>query len=301
VAHWRISGKPEIAVAALVEFLKSKDSSLRLNAAKTLGLFGADAKDVLIPLLDAVDDREERVRLWAVMDLGRIGPDAAKAVPRLIQVVEEEADKGVQGIAAVEALGRIGPASKGAVPILTKVLQRKHHNINWTAAKALGEIGADAKDAIPVLAEALRSDEDRVQENAAIALCKIGGDGVSVLLRALDDSSWRIQKAAVMALECRKQGKDDYKADIIQSGMSIERAEEILKANGAKEISLDSAPPPNLLVLHYSLPDNRLVSVVYDPQNGNRVTAINLCINAGADKKDLLWEGYRELVKIGRR
>jgi HEAT repeat protein len=59
-------------VAKFIKQLKSKDEIVRLKAAKSLGKLGADAKDAIPALTDALKDDDDDVRSVAKAALAKI-------------------------------------------------------------------------------------------------------------------------------------------------------------------------------------------------------------------------------------
>jgi HEAT repeat protein len=77
-AVWKVGGRPEKAVAALVDCLKDPTyAGLRSRAAGNLGAIGADAKAAAEVLREALKDRDQYVRFAAAEALRKIDPDAA--------------------------------------------------------------------------------------------------------------------------------------------------------------------------------------------------------------------------------
>jgi HEAT repeat protein len=83
-------GKKEYSVPSLVDTLKKdRDPKMRFYAAKELGHFGAQAKDAVPALTEALKDEDKNVRMEAAYALGEIGPDAAAAVPALAEAQQD--------------------------------------------------------------------------------------------------------------------------------------------------------------------------------------------------------------------
>ena len=130
----------DLAVPFLLEKLKASDPKPRSQAARALGLLGADAKDALSSLMKVLEDKS--LRDTAVESLKDIV--AAIAAAKNIRI--EEA--GLAGF--IECL--------------------KDPSDEWTrefAAEILGDLGPGAKSAIPALAEAQKSDRSKQVRNAA--------------------------------------------------------------------------------------------------------------------------------------
>ena len=174
-------------VTMLIANLKSSDSDVRRQAAKTLTEMKSDAKPAEAALIAALkNDKDKFVRRFSAQALGEIGAEPKNAVPALKAVLKDDHKELVE--AAITSLGKLGPT---AVPPLIDALKRKDapskpekpakkgpgttdHTafVRGKAALALGEIGADAKDAVPALVDALK--DVNIRTEAASALGSIG-------------------------------------------------------------------------------------------------------------------------------
>jgi len=181
------------AVVTLMEALnnRNEDERVRFSAVRALGKIGPGAKDAVVTLIDALNNRngDERVRWSAGWALGQIGPDARDAVPSLIEAFSDEGKCNYRWT-ITEALGKIG---LDAVPALIEALKDDGERVRWNAAEALGYVGPDAKEAVLPLIEALMDDNKNVQRNAAKALVEIGPVAIPTLCEALNDDRARTQ------------------------------------------------------------------------------------------------------------
>ncbi len=110
-ALWLITGKPDAAVAVLIE--KLEDLTVGCKAAEVLVEIGPPAAEAAVPAITKLLESEDAVsRLCAAEALGRIGPAAKSAVPALKGRLEDP-DEDVRG-AAAQALKQIAP--QPAVP-----------------------------------------------------------------------------------------------------------------------------------------------------------------------------------------
>ncbi len=211
------------AVETLTQALKSKDASVRQNAAWALGQVGERAGDAaLAGLCELLGDAEPLVRRDTAAALGSLGKPAAvgpllalvgkerddvvlrtaldalahlageenrdantEALERLLKEADEETQRG-----AAFVLARIGGAKAvPALPVLRKGLKDDDPQVQALAAAGLAGIGKEAEPAVPDLAEALRDSKDLiVRRNAVLALGHIGPGAkpaVPVLVGAL--------------------------------------------------------------------------------------------------------------------
>ena len=93
----------ETTVSSLTETLKQGNSSDRLQALRTLQLFGPKSVEAVPALIDALTDEKPTVRAQAAKALGKLGPAAEAAVPALTAMQEE----GFVGAAVTKSLEEI--------------------------------------------------------------------------------------------------------------------------------------------------------------------------------------------------
>ena len=178
---------------------------LRGYAAVILGNIGADAKEAVPELTEALDvDDDPEFRREVLFALGQIGPPAATAVDKIIAILETSDNDRViaaacfalrnmgkaatnagpalvgvyndgtefQRMLAIWALLRVRPGyesvEKRAIPLLIKGLGDERAEVRAEAASALGEIGPNAAAALPEL-EKLVNDPDPIVASAAKA------------------------------------------------------------------------------------------------------------------------------------
>ena len=79
----------ETTVSSLAEVLKQGKSSDRVQAIRTLQLFGPKSVEAVPALIVALTDEKPSVRAQAAKALGKLGPAAEAAVPALTAMQEE--------------------------------------------------------------------------------------------------------------------------------------------------------------------------------------------------------------------
>ncbi|HYT89056.1 MAG TPA: HEAT repeat domain-containing protein, partial [Gemmataceae bacterium] len=107
--------KDKKLVPLLVQILKDKDQQvLHFAAARSLGFLGADAREAIPDLIDALkaDDFTNAAQRSAILrnilsTLEQFGADAKEAVP-IIRVLANDADRGVRD-SARRALKKLDP------------------------------------------------------------------------------------------------------------------------------------------------------------------------------------------------
>ena len=175
-------GVQSAAMAALVDLgpastplflrgLKHARESVRWNSARGLGLLGADAGDVLEPLVRALDDDDQHVRRSAAKALGQTSNHTPGVLQPLIRALTDEAPE-VRGSAAW-AIGQCGEEAKRAVLPLVDALRDESAGVRIEAARALGELGPYASHASMDLTGALDDSNPMVVDAVRAALAAI--------------------------------------------------------------------------------------------------------------------------------
>jgi HEAT repeat protein len=89
--------------------LADKNSDMRWQAARELGLLGTSAAPAVPHLMAALQDQEPKVRLWSTLALAEIGPlahDAAADLEKLRETAEQEKNEELERVVK-RALTRI--------------------------------------------------------------------------------------------------------------------------------------------------------------------------------------------------
>jgi bilin biosynthesis protein len=159
-----------LTVEELINSLKDKDWSIRMNAAKTLVETGESAVEKLI---DSLKDKNWQVRWYITEILGEIGD--VRSIEPLIKLLNDE-NKGVQSNSVI-ALVKIG---KPGVEILIDNLNSKEWQIREHVAEILGEI-CDKRGVKP-LKNLLNDENDDVRSSVKLSLEKINNKKEQVTL-----------------------------------------------------------------------------------------------------------------------
>jgi HEAT repeat protein len=177
-ATWALTRMPEEATPTLIEALQHTESSVRHNAAHTLGKIGSGR--AVEALTTCLQDTDMRVRLKAAYALGQIGD--SRAIEPLVALLSDTSHE-VQLMAA-EVLGRFGSA---AAPALAKGLQHPDCAVREFVVGILGEIGD-----YPLLAQAL---EDECWQVRFAAVEGLGQDAsyLDTLRPLLEDPHERVR------------------------------------------------------------------------------------------------------------
>jgi HEAT repeat protein len=177
----------------LVKLLKEESPSVRSAAAfglHELRLSGADIKDAIPALIEALSDQSGDVRYSSAQTLGLIGPEAESAVPALIPLLtDSHFGPGVR-VLAFEALGMIGPKAKAAMPALRNLLTTNANDLYWgeKTAVAIWRIDGDVTNTLPVLIQGLSQPDPQERGEAIDVMAEMGPQAkaaVPVLLNEL--------------------------------------------------------------------------------------------------------------------
>lgn len=219
----------KLAAPHLLDLLKDEEPQVRISAAVALKRIDPRQKDAMHVLLEALAD--EKVRVEAASAIGSLGADAREAVPALVEAMKEswqrveDAEflkgllkrKGIDSdsseranwnegyfrVNVVHALERSGVNSESVMEVLLRSLKDSEAWVRSAAANALGKLAEEAREAVPLLLKALEDTDHSVRENAVLALGEIGsGDAkvVRVLVRMLRHPEKRMRANAAEAL-----------------------------------------------------------------------------------------------------
>jgi HEAT repeat protein len=132
-------GSDKLTVPQLIEQLKARDRSARLQAAAVLGRLGRKARPAVPALIEALQDEDVHVRRLAALALGDLGADSPAAVAALMEALHDK-HPGVRRRAAV-ALGEIGGGAAAAVRDLVQSVDDRDQEVGRMAAWAAEMIG----------------------------------------------------------------------------------------------------------------------------------------------------------------
>ncbi len=175
-----IGGK---TLAQWVAELKDLDPGVKLPAIQAIAQFGPNAQEsAATPLIALLAHTDTSVRVNAAITLGAIGlPDKEldKGVNGLVGLLKDT--QAVARFQAAVALGRIGPAAKSALSYMGKftIHDKASWEIRKAAAYSLGSIGADPKlgpdpNAMNALMNGLRDPCGQVRLASVASLSVLG-------------------------------------------------------------------------------------------------------------------------------
>jgi HEAT repeat protein len=180
----------------------------RIEAARTLGKLGSEARAAVPALASMLDDPSRRDPLMideAVINaLGQMGAAARTAIPALVRISGKDFDTERAAVAAIDRILLSPPIGPGDVPGLMRDLRDRDASVRVRAAKALGTLGPAGKPAVPLLVEALKDSDADVRALSLKALRQIGvntgGGEVGVYAEELRDPSPGVRLQAAKAL-----------------------------------------------------------------------------------------------------
>ena len=150
----------------------SAHPSVRVTAARLLGLVQTRTDTAVSALIAALRDSNAGVRAAAAQSLGLIGPSAAPALPSLVGLSgDPQSDVRVK---VIEALIRTRASPEIALPVFERGLDDSVRSVRATAAYALGSLGPLAAPALAALIRRLSDPDDWVRSTAAFAMGRIG-------------------------------------------------------------------------------------------------------------------------------
>ena len=209
----RIGPAAKPAVPELIRALKDESTSIRRDAARSLGQIGSPGDGVVAALAEAVGDADNGVGEAAVTARREMGPAAKSAVPVLVQwrLVEED-DHLAGGISRL--LRELDPRAEVLTPAMLTVLKteedpERREEAVWMLIEAGPPAAASARptataSAVPTLIQIAQHDVSPSVRNAALgALGSADRDGklsVPVLIKALHSEDKATRGIAARAL-----------------------------------------------------------------------------------------------------
>jgi beta-lactamase regulating signal transducer with metallopeptidase domain/HEAT repeat protein len=133
----KVGEEAKPATAALLAFLRDKDTDTQLQTIRALAAIGA-RKESAVEAGRLLRGKNEQARQEAFQFLQSLGVDAKPAVPALIAVLKDPEDRYRSWTLTV--LGNIGPAAKEAIPTLNELLRANNTGMQEELRRALREI-----------------------------------------------------------------------------------------------------------------------------------------------------------------
>lgn len=130
-------------LSLLLQQLGSRDSSVRMRAAKALGLIGPPAEPALLSLSLALTDPDGDVRRTAFSAIRRIQPDAkiSEDMVKAILLDLKDPDPDIR-LLAIRALSRMGKDASSAIGALQEAANDPDRDVKKAAIEALSRLAA---------------------------------------------------------------------------------------------------------------------------------------------------------------
>lgn len=190
------------AVEPLCDALGEANAEVRMDAIKTIVMFGPAAKKAVPALRHAMKDEKHRIRAAAAEALGTMELNAADAVPELLHALRDKDrdvhDRAANALVILTAAGvpgllekvrlaedpkrwlQLTPPLKGTagaqnpiISLMIKKLADSNAQERCKAALTLGEMAKQAVVALPALNHALEDDNVQVRLSVAAAIARI--------------------------------------------------------------------------------------------------------------------------------
>ncbi len=220
----------------LIGLLHDADETARCQAAESLGKLEADPQTIVPALTGMLQDASAAVKMSVARALGSLKKAAADAVPELVPLLQDR-DEAVR-TAVAEAISQVGHLNGEATDSLVEGLTSDDNLVRAQAAEALGTIGTTAQDAAPALVEAMDTDNERVRAKAVEALGKIGEGAAEVAVPSLvhvlhGDDSW-VSALAAEALGQMGESADQAIPALIRS---LRHSNALVRGNAARALA----------------------------------------------------------------
>ncbi len=214
------------AVEPLCDALGEENAKGRLDAIKTITLFGPAAKRAVTALRHVMKDEDYSVRAAAAEALGKMELDGAAGVPELLNALN---DKRLE--VQREAVTALVLLTSAGVPDLLSKVREADRKMRWVVPVGLAHMGAKPMNDLAGLVKDLRDKDLQVRTRAAVSLSELGPKAqpaIPALLKILEeeDAQVRLTAALVIArIERRKAelAKKIAKEAVQQPGIQNEK------------------------------------------------------------------------------
>ena len=205
------------AIPHLTRLLTDPVAAVRASAVSSLGRLSADSAISEVILL--LDDPEEQVREEALAVLSRLNLSSSPELMKKISALMANDPSLAVQPKAIVALAKLGAVNE-AVSNLAPRLDSEDSQIRRSALETIGKIASllnESFDTRPIL-RALEDSSPAVRRAAVTALGSLKGDSVSsTLVRSLYDSDEGVRKAAANALRRRGEESRRFVLEIFET------------------------------------------------------------------------------------
>ncbi|HEY7308060.1 MAG TPA: HEAT repeat domain-containing protein [Gemmataceae bacterium] len=186
------------AIGPLCDALGDEKIEVRLDAIKTIMLFGAQAKKAVPTLRQAMKDEDARIRAAAAEALGKMELDAEEAVPELLAALKDKNRK-----VHNKAANAVVLMTMAGVPNLLEKVRKAENKEAWLAPMLQANLAIKAANPLTPLLKDLTDKDPQVRSKAALTLGSLGPQAqpaVRALTKALGDDNVQVRLSAAMAI-----------------------------------------------------------------------------------------------------
>lgn len=182
------------AAQHLIGILENKNEVEWLRGCAAIALSRIPGKEVIPPLIKALQDESLLVSRAAILALGDL--KCQPAIPYLERILRDQSKEELQAT-TVNVLGTIGGCE--VAPVLLQTLENPDKRVKRNAALALGELHIE-KAVLPLM-NLMIEDDECLRAIAASSLGLIGDKrAVETLIEALNDQSETVRIIAASSL-----------------------------------------------------------------------------------------------------
>ena len=217
-------------------WLKREETDIRIRAAFLLGYIGAEAKEAIPALIEALrEDKDSFVRAMAAFSLGMIAPDSPEVRTALVQALKREEQNEYVHWGAAVSLGRMSQFGRETVAVLVLITRDLQYIVE--AQKIPGILGRPRKEGLGRLdlparqvvrdARALVNDDkaSSIPEATAGIMAKVEDAALSEIREAAwRYYDWHVRTWAVLLLghyPASVKAAGDERAIIVDEAVSM--------------------------------------------------------------------------------
>jgi HEAT repeat protein len=186
------------AIEPLCDALGDDKPEVRLDAIKTIALFGPAAKKAVPTLRRTIKDEDHRIRAASAEALGKMELDGEDAVPELLAALRDK-KIGVQS----EAVTALVLLTSAGVPGLLQKIREADRKGRWAVPVAVAQVVDKVKKDFMALVKDLRDKDPQVRTRAAITLGELGPKAqpaLPALLKLLDEDDPQLRLTAALVI-----------------------------------------------------------------------------------------------------
>jgi HEAT repeat protein len=186
------------AIEPSCDALGEEKVEVRVDAIRTIMLFGPVAKKAVPALRHAMKDEEHRIRSAAAEALGKMGLDAAEAVPELLNSLRD-----TNRVVHEKVVGALILMTMAGVPDLLEKVRKAENKDVWLAPLLQANLAVKAVNPLTPLLKDLTDKDPQLRSKAALALGTLGpiaSPALPALIKALEDEDVQVRLSVAMAI-----------------------------------------------------------------------------------------------------